>query len=209
MFQIDHLILGCSNLESGVEDFAARTGSQPAFGGEHPTLGTHNALASLGDGLYLEVIAPRPRAQVQGRWRLLLGHDRLYPIGWAVRVGDMNVARRLLQSGGFQTADPQSGSRLRPDGGKLRWTTADVVDPEVALAPFLIEWTKTTTHPSVDAPGGCALESLELGQPNPQVLARLLEAMGLGLEVRTTTDPRMIVTLRCPTGRVVFDSSLP
>ena len=64
ILQIDHLVIGVAELDAGVRQFEELTGIRPAFGGEHPDLGTHNALISLGDRTYLELLAPRPGANV-------------------------------------------------------------------------------------------------------------------------------------------------
>jgi len=61
--QIDHLILGINNLEKGCTDFENLSGVRPAFSGEHPNWGTHNALLSLEES-YLEVIAPQPMKEL-------------------------------------------------------------------------------------------------------------------------------------------------
>lgn len=58
--QLDHLVVGVADLEAASAAFEASTGVKPVFGGEHPGRGTHNALASLGGGLYLELIAVKP-----------------------------------------------------------------------------------------------------------------------------------------------------
>lgn len=58
--QIDHIILGAPELESAMTAFEQQTGVRPLHGGLHPNLGTENALVSLGDDFYLEIIAPHP-----------------------------------------------------------------------------------------------------------------------------------------------------
>ena len=47
MAGIDHLVLGTSRLEDGVAWVNAVTGVEPAAGGRHVHLGTHNALLSF------------------------------------------------------------------------------------------------------------------------------------------------------------------
>jgi len=59
--QLDHIAIGHPNLERAKEEFADLTGCMPSNGGPHLDAGTHNASASLGDSVYIELISPDPK----------------------------------------------------------------------------------------------------------------------------------------------------
>jgi len=55
--KIDHIVLAVPNLEEGILWLEKKLGVRPAYGGQHLTEGTHNALLNLGNNCYLELLA--------------------------------------------------------------------------------------------------------------------------------------------------------
>jgi hypothetical protein len=201
---VDHLILGTRDLDEGMRRFEERTGVRPIPGGEHPGRGTRNALASLGPGLYVEILAPQADAPDTGMASELRKLTDLAPFGWAVFVPDMEAVRQRLGGAGFGLSEIKPGSRARPDGSLLEWKTFEIEKPAIAGVPFFIRWGDGVTHPSQGSPGGCRLERLRAVSPDVSELRRALAA--LPLEVAAGSGPKaaLEVTLQCPKGKVHF-----
>src|SRR4029453_17710203 len=111
---VDHLLLGVSDLDLGIEWVAKRTGVKPVAGGSHPGVGTRNALVSLGGRRYLEIIAPDP-SQSSFQFRIdlrRLSEPQL--VTWAARSEDAEGESKKALDAGFEIFGPQEGSRARP-----------------------------------------------------------------------------------------------
>lgn len=201
--RVDHLILGVADLDRAIEEFEKRTGVRPVYGGKHPT-GTHNALASLGDRVYLELIAVQPGATAPSQFAVLSGLEKTTPIGWAVSADDGPALRRSLESAGFKLTGLWPGSRTTSSGTTLQWQTFGLA-PNVRDAPFFILWGAETPHPSTTSPAGCTLERLAIAGPQIKDLQRLREALGLSVEVSKGATAGLTFTLKCPKGVVSFE----
>src|SRR2546428_11150160 len=57
---LDHILYAVPDLAKAVSDLEQRLGVRATPGGKHTGLGTHNALLSLSDESYMEVIGPDP-----------------------------------------------------------------------------------------------------------------------------------------------------
>lgn len=202
--QIDHLILGTADLDRGVDQFQQRTGVRPAFGGDHPGRGTRNALAALGDGRYLEILAPQSGASASGDVDDLRKLRTLTPIGWAVSTSDPAATVRFITQAGYAVSDPKPGSRVKPDGTKLEWVSFGLTSPELSEAPFFISWNPRSAHPSTDSPAGCHLAGVTLTMTNHDPLRGLLERLALGVEMVRGAGTKLEIALRCPKGPVRF-----
>jgi Glyoxalase-like domain len=86
---LDHIHLGCSDLDRGVAFVEERTGVRAAFGGVHPGRGTQNALLSLGTRRYLEIIALDPKQSGAQQYPVITKRIEPRLIGWAAHPGDL------------------------------------------------------------------------------------------------------------------------
>lgn len=200
---IDHLVLGAADLEAGMREFHALTGVEPVRGGEHPGAGTRNALASLGPGIYIEILAPVPGVAQNPMLPDLASLDRLTPVMWAVAVDDARAAAERLGAAGYPAWGPVGGSRRLPDGGLLEWQVV-VVPFATSYLPFFIDWSEGSSHPSTTSPGGCSLAEVTVTDPAPEKLARLVEELGLEVTVEQREVAGLSFVIDCPPGSTEF-----
>lgn len=199
---IDHLILGVNDLDRGMAEFARRTGVTPLKGGVHPGRGTQNALASLGDGRYIEILAPSHEAGTTPDART--ASATLTPVGWALHTTNLARVVADLRAAGFSVSEIRPGARARPDGVQLRWQTADLSGAGLDAAPFFIMWGADTPHPSTESPAGCSFRSAAMTEPDPAPLTKFLAATGVNVSVAQGARPHMTIVLQCPSGAVTF-----
>jgi Glyoxalase-like domain len=198
---IDHLILAVDDLDRGMAEFARRTGVTPVKGGVHPGRGTQNALASLGDRVYVEILAPSNEAGTTADPRTTF--RTLTPVGWALHTDDLPAVAQQLRDAGFTVSAILPGARARPDGVRLTWQTAAVSGASLEAAPFFISWGTGTPHPSTQSPAGCSLTSMMMSQPDPAPMRKFLASVKVAVTVDSAAA-RMRVIMRCPSGTVEF-----
>ena len=200
---LDHLVVGFRDLDEGAEAFEALTGVQPVFGGEHPALGTHNVLVSLGPGRYLEVLAPVPGRETHRMFASVAVCETLKPVMWAVATNDVAALNRRVLDAGFDAEEPWPGSRVTTEGDTLRWTMFKMGPEAPANAPFFTEWDEASVHPSASTPAGCTLSALEITSPDDGELRRFFETIGFDAPV-TAGPASLKVSLQTPKGLVTL-----
>lgn len=197
---LDHILLGCNDLDRGIAFVEDNTGVRAAVGGVHPGRGTRNALLWLGERRYLEIIAPDPHqpgaADTLGLRKLT--EPRL--VGWAAHPGDLDSFAKKLREAGVAFEGPTPGSRARPDGRVLHWKTVNLADDRHGLLPFFIEWGADSAHPSTDAPKGCSLDYFEVMSSNPDELTQVIQRIGIDLPVERSDKPRLRALFTGPKG---------
>jgi len=203
---LDHFILGCDDLDRGINFVEKHTGVRAAFGGVHPGRGTRNALLSLGERKYLEIMAPDPAQQVTPQIPRLRELKEPRIVGWAVHPIDMTQLAAHLHEAGVAFKDPQPGSRQRPDGKVLHWKSLTLIDDRNGLLPFFIEWSADSLHPSADAPKGCRLVHFGAVAPQPDDLAKLVTLLQIDLPISRGDQPALQATIVGPQGQLTATS---
>ena len=211
----DHLVYAVPDLEQAVVELTRRLGVRPSAGGKHPT-GTHNALLALGQGCYLEIIAPDPaQGGQEGSPPLAFGLDRSHSpklVTWAVLAPSLEEAARASQASGYDPGVLVDGGRTRPDGVRLRWRTTKRLEslegwppPGDGIVPFLIEWGEETPHPAASAAQGVRFLELSLVHPRPAEVQPMLAALHIDNLVAAGPGPAMLARLETPNGIVILE----
>jgi len=203
---LDHILLGCKDLESGIAFVEEHTGVRAAFGGVHPGRGTQNALLSLGERRYLEIIAPDPKQSGVQQFTEIAKLTEPRLIGWAAHRDNLGIFAGELGEEGVIFEGPAPGSRKRPDGRVLQWQTLSLKDDASGMLPFFIEWSGDSLHPSVDSPKGCSLVRFEAASPDPDELSKQVASLRLDLPVVRGDKPQLRTTIAGPKGKFTVTS---
>ena len=141
---LDHILLGCSDLDQGIAFVEQHTGVRPAIGGVHPGRGTRNALLSLGELHYLEVIAPDPaQSGMKISRESMVRKLKSLTLAAHLRVGGTHQRHQWCG----RTA-AQGGYRVRRSHARItqtaRWTGSELADAQLERRP---EWAASVLHP--------------------------------------------------------------
>lgn len=185
VYEIDHLVLGCANLEQGLAQLERRLGCRLPIVGKHAQMGTHNALMRLGERQYFELIAIDPQAPSppHPRWfgledpqlRARL-QDELLPLNWVLRCPDLRAALEELPLGAQQQQGGYMVCRLWRD--QLQWDMALAPSGKPAHSgalPSLIRWSAGQQPWLKMADFGWRVAALRL----PSALSDLQTALGI------------------------------
>jgi hypothetical protein len=216
--ELDHLVVTARTLDEGVRYLADTLGVEPAGGGAHAAMGTHNRLLGLWGGAYLEVIAIDPQAEheragaddrappARPRWFALddpAMRARLergpYLAHWVARVP------RPKDLGRWQAQYPARIASVIPmSRGDLTWRLTVPEDGAFpswdgigdGIVPTLIQW-DTAAHPSARLPQtGLALKALRARHPRADELRAHLEWLGADrlIELEQSADGTAALT---------------
>ena len=207
---IDHLVVAASSLPAGIDWVAGRLGVRAQPGGRHVAMGTHNALASLGSRLFLEIMAidPDGAAPARARWfdldeprmraRLAEGPALIH---WVARTNDIDTDATR--------AGIDLGAIMPMQRGDFAWRITVPDDghlPERGLVPTLIQW-PDRRHPADGLQDeGVRLVALAGEHPEPAPVRDALAALGLSETLKVTygRTPRLAAMLRTPRGTVTL-----
>ena len=213
--RLDHIVVGALSLESGAEYVEQALGVPVPDGGEHVMMGTHNKVMTLGDGVYLEIIAINPlmTPPERPRWfglddpsviSSLEQSPRL--LTWAINTSDLT---RLTEQSIITVGDIQQAER-----GDLRWKVALTDDGRLSAAgffPLCIQWL-VGFHPSERMTDlRCRLLNINIRHRRAAWLRKCLE--NIGADQLVTVEPCedsevscLSATVQTPAGERILSS---
>jgi hypothetical protein len=199
---LDHLTVAALTLEQGIVHIRRALGVTIPPGGAHPLMGTHNHLMQLGDGIFLELIAPDPAVTPQRtRWfglddpgmRARLQNSPQL-INWVVRIPDLGRA-----------PDGAVSEAVRVTRGELSWLISVARDgsmPFDGAYPTLIEWPPGPHPSSRMADLGCRFEQLRMVHPEAARLSNAINSVIHDDRIAVSTGDAVQIraTIRTPGG---------
>jgi Glyoxalase-like domain len=202
--RVDHLVYTTPDLKTGIDTIERLVGVRASPGGQHPGMGTRNALIALGPSTYLEIIGPDPEQPKPSGPRRFgiddLKEPRLFT--WVARGTDLDALAAKAAQDGISLGAVISGRRQRPDGVLLTWR---YTDPNTSVAdrlvPYFIDW-GASPHPALTAAPGATLVALRAEHPDAARVQKMLGTLGLALAVQSGPKPALIATIASPKGRV-------
>ena len=205
VLMLDHFVLGVHDLQSGITGFSNLAGITPLPSGQHPTVGTHNALVSLDKDLYFELLAP----DLSLRRREDVGIERLRTlttpllISWMLSCSDFSKLDEVCKKVGLAFSTVGSGSRITLDGNELQYEFSRPTFESVPdfASPWVIRWL-SCPHPSLTSPLGCKLNSFSIRCPPHAQFREFTKLLAAPIRVIESDKWQIEVKLDCPKGVV-------
>jgi hypothetical protein len=205
---LDHLMWGAPSLEAGIAAATQLFGVEAAPGGAHAGRGTCNALLSLGDGVYLEIIAPDPQQPgARGFAAQLAALAQPALITWAAGSRNLQAVAAAAEHAALQPRGPVTTTRTTPQGELLEWQLLFLQGHAYGgLMPFFIDWLQCT-HPAAVNPRAGELLQLTLHTPEAAALSEVFAALELPVAVEKSATPAIQALVATPREPVTLTST--
>lgn len=199
--RLDHITVVAPSLETGSAYVEAALGVAPGAGRAHPGMATHNLLLALGPSVYLEVIAPDPRAAAVTR-RRWFGLDHVLPgatarlAAWVASTDDI-AGSAVPELGDVETMRRETHTwqmTVRADGSL----------PLDGAAPLLIQRASSARPAAALAQSGLEFQRLRIRHPAPARVLALFARIGLASQpavaVIQGNECSLVAEIRTPCG---------
>ena len=175
---IDHFVIGTSNLISGTRILENILKSRFSSGGEHKIMATHNNLLKLQSNFYLEIIANNQKADTPSRRRWFsldekIIKEKIYKsprlLCWVLKVD--NIEEAVKKCGYYP------GEIIELSRDDLEWKVTIPFNGKLienGVLPILIEW-KNNKHPTKKlSKSKVSIYKLSLFHPEPKKIKKII-----------------------------------
>ena len=190
-------------MEAAIVKFTTLLGVEPVIGGRHLKWGSWNALFSLDNGTYFELLADDPNScyssiKHEGFLKDLARHKPngegiityMYrpPQKYSKKLKDFKSI--VYERAEYDAGSIFGGERALNDGQLLKWDLLcplkenEIYDESKGVIGICIDWKfyNFRIHPSYTTPSGCTLLSFTCTHPNSENINKLLTAQNLETE---------------------------
>lgn len=204
--KIDHLVYCVPDLGKSMQELSELMGAKIFYGGQHQTLGTHNALLNLGNGAYLELLAidEKNTAIPPPRWMGIDFFEKAMITRWAIKSNDLASDVAILKKANPKMGEVFAGSRKRADGTLLSWEMVKpLATPVVEILPFMVNW-KGSVHPTQSLPDICKLVEIRAIHPQPDMMASTLNSLNVAIELKLGKVASLQAIIETPNGVILL-----
>ena len=200
---LDHLVYVTPSLDATIERIEELFGVRAAIGGHHKAWRTRNALLSLGERMYLEIMGPDESHPAANQPRPFGMDEMSTPrlATWVARSSDIQKVIGIARRDSLDLGALQEGSRQKPDGSILRWTMTDLTKArEGGIIPYFTDWADSL-HPAESSPKGCTLLMMKVAHPEANRIRRILINLGIDVAVEAGPQPAIEAIIETPKGQ--------
>jgi hypothetical protein len=186
------VIVGAADVDAGARHLERALGVAPRRSGSHPGRGTHNAVAAVAGGTYVESLAPDPAQPPGGLDATLRACDPPRLLAWVVQCDDIDAATAAAAGVTGTPAVVEAGSRTTATGALFRWRFG-VLDPRwpgASVLPGLVQW--GSAHPSEGAVSTVSWTGLRVETPDHEVVAEVCRRLSLDVVVVPAASHRLV-----------------
>jgi hypothetical protein len=201
--ELDHLMWGAPTLEEGMAEAERLFGVAAAPGGVHLGVGTQNALISLGERHYLEIIAPDPQQELAGTFgEKLAGLAGCGLITWAAAAPTLAALAERAEALEITARGPSATQRRTPDGDLLKWELLFLGGHRYpGLVPFFIDWLETP-HPATTNPVAGQYRGLVIRTPDAAALNEIFAGLGIAMRAEEADAADLTAIIETASGEV-------
>lgn len=210
---IDHFMWVCKDLDEAIASFYQVTGVKAEKSGAHKGMGTHNALLSLGEKCYLEILSVDPAQDIQTKFtQRIQALEVPGLLTWAAQKDDLDDVQVMSCEAELVDIPAVAASRMTEAGDQLDWQLKFLGGTELGF-PFLIDWLDSP-HPALTSPKGCDMGVFTIFSPDAEKLMADFKRLELTTDSERllfveNSDVKFELQISTPKGKKILNSADP